>query len=299
MRIGTVREPSGLRAVIVVGDIAVDLGAAARASGAMPHSPNGTSRVRRMLEAPLDAREAVASAAADLVRAGPTAAIALGDVRLGPPVPDPSKILCLGLNYAAHIAESGLERPTFPEFFAKFPNALVGPDDDVLMPAVSADIDYEGELALVIGSRAKEVAVDDALDYVAGYMVLNDVSARDLQMRGSQWLPGKVLDTFAPCGPLLVTPDELGDPQDLSLRTTVNGRTVQDSRTSAMVFSIAEGISYLSSLMTLEPGDIISTGTPSGVAFGMETPVWLKAGDVVEVEIETLGKLSNRFVAAT
>ncbi len=298
MRIGTAQDAAGLRAVVVVDDVAVDMAEAAAASGAMPDSPNGTSLVRRLLAAPLEVREAVGAAAAGLTAAGPPVAVALADVRLGPPVPDPSKILCLGLNYAAHIAESGLQRPEFPEFFAKFPNALVGPSDDVLMPSVSEDIDYEGELALVIGRRAKDVAVSDALEYVAGYMVLNDVSARDLQMRGTQWLPGKVLDTFAPCGPLLVTPDELGDPQDLALRTTVNGNTVQEARTSAMVFSIAEGISYLSSLMTLEPGDIISTGTPSGVAFGMETPVWLKPGDVVEVEIETLGKLSNRLAVA-
>ena len=212
---------------------------------------------------------------------------------LGPPVPDPDKILCLGLNYREHAAEAQLALPSVPVFFAKFRNSLVGPTSPVLLPRVSTQIDYEGELAVVIGTRCKEVSEADALTYVAGYTLMNDISARDVQLQTSQWIAGKALDTFAPMGPGLVPAAEIPDPQNLTLITRVNGETVQHARTSDMVFTVAQAIAFLSTLMTLEPGDIIATGTPSGVGFTRTPPRFLKGGDVTEVEIEGIGKLSN------
>jgi len=220
------------------------------------------------------------------------------EVKLGPAIPDPAKILCVGLNYRAHAAESNVDVPTVPTVFAKFQNCLVGSGAGVVMPNCSDQIDYEGELAAVIGKRCKEVSEADALDYVAGYAAFNDVTARDMQHQVSQWTVGKSLDTFAPMGPGIVPAAAVGDPQALQLTTRVNGRVVQSETTAMMVFSVAQLIAFLSSAMTLEPGDVIATGTPSGVGQSMTPPVYLKAGDEVEVEIDRVGLLRNPVVAA-
>lgn len=216
---------------------------------------------------------------------------------LGPCVADPGKIVCVGLNYARHAAESNMPIPQSPVLFSKFNNSLAGDGEDVpLIADVATEFDYEVELCVVIGKRARNVSEADALSYVAGYCTANDLSVRDLQMRTSQWLLGKTSDKFFPIGPYLVTADEVGDPQKLRLTCKVNGETRQDSNTADMVFSVAQLISYCSQYFTLEPGDLITTGTPEGVAMGMPNKPWLKKGDVVEVEVEILGKLTNRMV---
>lgn len=219
----------------------------------------------------------------------------LEDAALGPPIPDPDKIICLGLNYRRHAEEAGLPIPEVPSLFAKYRNSLTGPASPIILPGVSEQVDYEAELAVVIGRRCKNITSTQALAYVAGYMALNDVSARDVQMRTGQWLAGKAIDSFAPCGPALVI-DEIGDPQSLDISTRVNGQTLQQANTSDMIFSVAETISFLSQLMTLEPGDIIATGTPEGVGFKRNPPIFLHAGDVVEVEVEDIGILRNPVV---
>jgi len=217
------------------------------------------------------------------------------NVLLGPPIPDPDRIICLGLNYRSHAEEAGFSIPTVPILFAKYRNALTGPTSQINLPSTSEQIDYEAELAVVIGKQCKNIPATQALEYVAGYMALNDVSARDLQFRTGQWLSGKTLDTFAPCGPALVI-NEIGDPQSLNISTRVNGQTLQQANTSDMIFSVAETLSYISQLMTLEPGDIITTGTPEGVGFKRNPPIFLCDGDVVEVEIEGIGTLRNPVV---
>jgi acylpyruvate hydrolase len=227
-----------------------------------------------------------------------TSVTSLSSAELGPPVPDPDKIICLGVNYREHAAEAQQSLPVAPMFFAKFRNSLVGPAGEVVIPQVSSQIDYEGELAAVIGTRCKEVSEEDALSYVAGYSIMNDVSARDVQLQTSQWMAGKALDTFAPMGPGIVLTSEIPDPQALRLVTRVNGLVVQDGHTSQMIFSVAQAIAFLSRLMTLEPGDIIATGTPSGVGFKRTPPLFLKNGDVTEVELEGVGVIRNPVVGA-
>ncbi|ALV39975.1 hypothetical protein AU252_01335 [Pseudarthrobacter sulfonivorans] len=221
----------------------------------------------------------------------------LAAVHLGPPVPDPDKILCMGLNYLEHIEEASAAVTEFPPVFAKFRNSLIGAADTILMPGISTDIDYEAELAIVIGTRCKNVTVEDALDHVAGYAVFNDVSARDIQFRSHQWTSGKMLDTFGPMGPGITPKEEISDVQALRIQARVNGVTVQDSNTSKMIWPVAETISYLSAIITLEPGDIIATGTPAGVGLAQDPPLWLKANDIVEIEIEGLGLLHNNVKA--
>lgn len=222
----------------------------------------------------------------------PPAVVRVEDAFLGPPIPDPDKIICLGLNYRTHAEEIGFSIPTVPILFAKFRNSLTGPAGKVVLPEMSKEVDYEGELAVVIGDRCKNVSAENALAYVAGYMAFLDVSARDLQFRSGQWLSGKALDTFAPCGPALVV-GEIGDPQALEIVTRVNGQTLQQGNTRDMIFAVSDTVSYLSQLMTLEPGDIIATGTPEGVGFKRNPPIFLHAGDIVEVEIEGIGTLRN------
>jgi acylpyruvate hydrolase len=214
----------------------------------------------------------------------------------GPPVPDPDKILCIGLNYREHARESGLEVPPVPIVFAKFRNSLIGSGAAIEIPAISHQIDYEGELAVVIGRCCKNVPVSDALSVVAGYSVFNDVSARDMQLQVSQWTVGKAIDTFAPMGPGIVPAHLVSDPQKLELITRVNGQVVQRSFTSDMIFSVAEIIAHLTRAMTLQPGDIVATGTPAGVGFTRDPALFLKAGDVVEVEISSIGLLSNPVI---
>ena len=219
--------------------------------------------------------------------------ILLETVELGPPVPDPDKIICLGVNYREHAAEGQQQVPAIPMFFAKFRNSLIGPSSPILLPGVSSLIDYEGELAVIIGRRCKGVSEQEALEYVAGYTIMNDVSARDLQIQTSQWMAGKAIDTFAPMGPGIVLASEIPDPQTLMLTTRVNGQVVQHESTANMIFPVAATIEFLSSLMTLEPGDIIATGTPSGIGATRTPPIFLKDGDVVEVEIERIGRIRN------
>lgn len=219
-----------------------------------------------------------------------------GEARLGPPIAGPGKIVCIGLNYRAHARESGMAEPEEPVVFFKSTTAICGPNDDVVVPRGGDKTDWEVELAVVIGRRASYVEKQDAMDYVAGYMLHNDYSERAFQLeRGGQWVKGKSCDTFAPLGPSFVTADEIDDPHALSLWLDLNGKRLQDSTTADMIFDIPTLISYLSQFMTLMPGDIISTGTPSGVGLGLKPPVYLKPGDVVELGIDGLG--SSRQIA--
>jgi 2-keto-4-pentenoate hydratase/2-oxohepta-3-ene-1,7-dioic acid hydratase in catechol pathway len=218
--------------------------------------------------------------------------VALADVRLLAPVPDPEKIVCLGLNYRDHAAEAGQEIPAAPMWFAKFANSLIGSSEPIVLPPAHAEhVDYEAELAVVIGRAALRVPAERALDYVAGAMPFNDVTARDLQFQNPLWTSGKAIDTFAPCGPALVTLDQIDDLQSLTLRTRVNGETRQEGTTANQIFAVAEVVAWLSRTMTLLPGDIIATGTPAGV--GASQGRFLRDGDNVEVEVEGLGALVN------
>jgi 2-keto-4-pentenoate hydratase/2-oxohepta-3-ene-1,7-dioic acid hydratase in catechol pathway len=217
--------------------------------------------------------------------------VPIEEVSLGVPVPDPEKIVCIGLNYRSHAAEAGLEPPGAPTFFAKFRNALTPSGAEVTLPAASEKVDYEAEVAFVIGRRCRAVAEDAALGYVAGYMLLNDLSARDLQFATPQWMPGKVFDGSAPCGPALVTPDEATANGAIEISLELNGETMQSASTDDLVFSVAALTSHLSRLMTLEPGDIVSTGTPAGVGSVRQPRVWLEDGDEVRVISPTLGEL--------
>ena len=212
------------------------------------------------------------------------------DVRLGPPLMRPSKIVCVGLNYAQHAAESGMDVPEEPVLFFKATSAIVGPNDPIIIPKGSEKTDWEVELALVIGKKASYVSEKDALNHVAGYLLHNDVSERAFQLeRSGQWVKGKSCDTFAPIGPFIATPDEIGDPNNLNLWLTLNGEEMQNSRTSDFIFNIQHVVSYISQYMTLLPGDIISTGTPFGVGLGLTPPRYLQDGDIVELGIEGLG----------
>jgi 2-keto-4-pentenoate hydratase/2-oxohepta-3-ene-1,7-dioic acid hydratase in catechol pathway len=219
----------------------------------------------------------------------------LAAVRLLPPIPDPEKIVCIGLNYGKHAAEVGMEPPSAPTIFAKYRNALAPAGATVTLPANSDKVDYEAEVAFVVGRRAKDVAEADALDHVAGYTLLNDLSARDLQGATPQWMPGKIFDGAAPCGPALVTPEEAGPPDAIGIRLTLNGEEMQASSTEDLIFGIPALLAHLSALMTLEPGDIVATGTPEGVGMGRKPRVWLQDGDEVVVESPTLGRLETRI----
>ena len=219
-------------------------------------------------------------------------------IRLGPCIPAPGKIVCIGLNYRRHAAEAGMQVPAEPVLFSKFGNALAASGEEVPLPAVAEQYDYEAELGVVIGRRAAGVTEADALDHVWGYCACNDLSARDLQFRSTQWLLGKTLDHFLPVGPYLVSTDEVGDPQALAIRCSLNGELRQDSSTGDMVFGVAELVSYISRHFTLEPGDLIATGTPEGVIQGRQDKRWLRAGDEVVVEVGDLGSLTTRLVAA-
>jgi 2-keto-4-pentenoate hydratase/2-oxohepta-3-ene-1,7-dioic acid hydratase in catechol pathway len=224
-------------------------------------------------------------------------AVAAADVRFGPPVPDASKVICLGLNYADHAREQKKEPPERPLLFAKAPSVLSGPRDDIVLPALDDRVDCEAELAVVIGVTAAKVSRESAMDHVAGYMAFNDVSARTIQRGDKQWFRGKSFDTFGPCGPALVTSDEIPDPHSLAIASYVNEMNMQKSSTSELIFDIPYVISYISRTMTLVPGDIISTGTPAGVGVFRDPPIFLKAGDMVTVEIEGVGTLKSEVVA--
>jgi 2,4-didehydro-3-deoxy-L-rhamnonate hydrolase len=225
--------------------------------------------------------------------------IPLNRLELRAPIPVPGTIVCVGLNYRDHAEESGQPIPEEPVLFAKYASSVIGPDAPIEVPAVVEQPDYEAELGVVIGRRTHQVDEADALDHVAGYTCVNDVSARDLQFRSSQWLLGKAIDTFLPVGPWLVTADEVGDPQTLGIRCLVEGEIMQDSSTKQMVFGVAKLVAFISRTITLEPGDLIATGTPPGVGTARTPPRWLRDGDTVTVEIERIGALTNtvRLVA--
>ena len=226
------------------------------------------------------------------------ALVSLGAVRLAAPVPRPGKIICIGLNYRDHAAESGAEVPAYPTVFAKYASCIVGPGEPIVIPRVTGEVDYEAELAVVIGRRARDVAEADALGYVAGYAPFNDVSARVYQMRTSQWTIGKTFDTFGPLGPALVTADEVGDPHTLDIELSIGGEVLQRSNTRHLIFSIPQLIAYLSAVMTLEPGDLIATGTPAGVGAARRPQRWLQPGETVRVAIGRLGALENPVSAS-
>jgi 5-carboxymethyl-2-hydroxymuconate isomerase len=210
------------------------------------------------------------------------------------PIAQPQKIVCIGLNYRDHAAEGAIEAPQRPLLFAKWPNTLIGPGEDIVLPAeVTQRVDYEAELGVVIGRTASRVSVDDALDVVAGYLCANDVSARDLQFGDGQWTRGKSLDTFCPVGPAMVPAAEIPDPQALRVRTLLNGEVMQDASTADMIFGVAQLIAFVTEAITLEPGDLLLTGTPAGVGAFREPPVWLAPGDSVSIEIDGVGTLTN------
>jgi 2-keto-4-pentenoate hydratase/2-oxohepta-3-ene-1,7-dioic acid hydratase in catechol pathway len=213
------------------------------------------------------------------------------------PVPRPGKIICIGLNYRDHAAESNMPIPERPVVFSKFATAVIAPGEPVVLPTASDQVDYEAELAVVIGRRARNVSASRAYDYVLGYTAFNDVSARDFQFADGQWQRGKSCDTFAPMGPKIVTIDMVPDPHNLSIKLTLNGQTMQNSNTNQLIFGVPELIEFISQTITLEAGDVIATGTPPGVGFARKPPVFLRAGDVMEVAIESVGKLNSEVVA--
>ena len=223
--------------------------------------------------------------------------LALEDVRLLAPIPRPGKIICIGLNYRDHAAETGQPLPEYPIVFSKYANTVIANGDEIVLPRVTDEVDYEAELGFVIGKTARYVTAADALAYVAGYLPINDVSARDYQTRISQWTMGKTFDTFAPMGPALVTGDEAGDAGNLSIRLTINGVVLQDSNTRELIFGIPQLVEALSEVMTLEPGDIVSTGTPPGVGMARNPQRYMRPGDVVSITIQGLGTLTNPVVA--
>ena len=285
MRLATIKTDKGPRAAALHNNAYVDLNAT---------DPALPSSIRQLFEAGVDALAAAGRAArrADAVR------LDAAKTRLLPPVPDPRKIVCLGLNYRDHAAETGAQIPKEPVLFSKYATALVGHEDDIVLPSVSQEVDYEAELVVVVGRRGRHLSVNDAVHSIAGYTVGHDVSARDWQLKKDQrqWMVGKTFDTFAPTGPWLVTADEVPNPHDLTIRLRLNGQVMQDSNTSQMVFQVGTVLAYLSQVFTLEPGDLVFTGTPPGVGIARKPPVYLKPGDIVEVEIDGIGLLRNRCV---
>ena len=294
----TIRDGDNLRLGVRTPGGAIDVAAAQAALG------GGDGRLPQTVEAAIAGGEAARSALADLV-ARAEAVDAIGSswlldeasLTLGPSVPNPGKIVCVGLNYRKHAEETGAAIPTSPVLFSKFLNTIAAPDEDVPLTDAATQYDYEVELAVVMGDTTKNVSAADALNTVFGYSTANDLSARDLQTRTSQWLLGKTMDKFMPIGPYLVTAEEVPDPQKLAIRTWLNGDLRQNSNTDDMIFPVAEIVSYISRHFTLEPGDVIITGTPEGVILGMAEKRWMAPGDVIEVEVEGLGKLRNRMVA--
>jgi 2-keto-4-pentenoate hydratase/2-oxohepta-3-ene-1,7-dioic acid hydratase in catechol pathway len=236
-------------------------------------------------------------AALDKARAASGGAVALDSVKLMAPVPRPPKIICVGLNYRDHAIESNMQIPTVPTIFCKFPTAVIGPGDNIVLPKISTQPDYEAEFAFVIGKGGRNIPAANWADHVFGYMNLNDVSARDVQLATTQWVMGKTFDTFCPMGPWIVTADEIADPHNLDISLEIGGEVLQNSNTRHLIFRIPDLIAHLSSVFTLEPGDVVSTGTPAGVGFARKPPRYLKAGDECVVKVQGLGELRNPVVA--
>jgi acylpyruvate hydrolase len=314
MRLVTYQHEGQARTGVLLGESVVDLNRAYRA--ALRHLGNASELAVADLRLPVDmvnllhggeaslnaAARAVAfvkerQAAGDSTLAAQGLLYASAQVELLAPVLRPGKVLCLGLNYRDHAAESGMAVPAYPVLFHKVAGSLIGQGQAVIIPRLSEKVDYEAELAVIIGKRGKYIAEAEALTYIAGYTIANDISARDLQFRTSQWTTGKMLDTFGPLGPALVTKDEVADPNALRIRSILNGEVMQDSNTSEMIFHVPFIVHYISQLTTLEPGDVIMTGTPAGVGQARTPPVFLKAGDSITVEIEGLGSLTNPLSA--
>jgi acylpyruvate hydrolase len=287
MRLVTCRNPSGDTVAVLDGDDVIAL------RDLVPEAPGEMIGVIAAGE-PLRARLTAA------LRSAPTTARRpLGAVELRAPIPRPGKILCLGLNYAAHAKEGGNEVPEHPTVFVRVTTSLVAPGAPVIRPRVSEQLDYEVELVIVIGARCHDVAEDQALAHVFGYTIMNDVSVRDYQRRTSQWTLGKNFDGSGPMGPAIATADELpAGARGLGIRTRLNGELLQDGNTADMVFPVPRIVALLSQVMTLEPGDVIATGTPSGVGHARRPPLWMKPGDVVTCEIDGIGTLSNPIVDA-
>jgi len=237
------------------------------------------------------------SAALDRIGGTRLALTPLAEVKLLAPIPRPNKLICVGLNYRDHAAETGAVIPEVPTIFNKFPTAIIGPGAPIVLPKVSTSPDYEAEFAFVIGKGGRHIAEADWRDHVFGYTIVNDVSARDYQRATTQWLMGKTFDTFAPMGPWIVGQEEISDPHNLSVRMVINGETLQDGNTSQLIFNIPRLIAFLSSVFTLEPGDVVSTGTPAGVGAARKPPRWLLPGDDVVVQIQNIGELRNPVVA--
>jgi 2-keto-4-pentenoate hydratase/2-oxohepta-3-ene-1,7-dioic acid hydratase in catechol pathway len=285
MRLATVEAADGQRrAAAIVADRAIDLNAT---------DPGLPASLRELLAG---GQEILARAKAATARPD---AVALPAYRLKAPISDPQKVICIGLNYRDHAAETGAKVPSEPVVFNKFPTAVIGPEDVIRLPRVSQKVDFEAELVVVIGRRGRNIPAERAIQHVAGYTCGHDVSARDWQLEkdGRQWLLGKTFDTFAPSGPVLVTRDEIADPNALDVRMRINGQTMQDSNTRQFIFRVEELTAYISQVVTLEVGDLIYTGTPPGVGMARKPPVFLQPGDVCEVEIEGIGVLRNKCVA--
>jgi len=285
MRLATIHTWAGPRAAVLSGDAFIDLHAT---EVQLPPS----------LRAILDGGPEYLEFIAQVAKRPEAIKYPAETAKFYSPIPDPRKIVCVGLNYKDHAAESGAPIPKEPILFSKYPTSLIGHGDAIVLPPVSQEVDYEAELVIVVGKRGRNIPKEDALDFVAGYAVGHDVSARDWQLKkdGKQWMIGKTFDTFAPVGPYLVTKDEIPDPQNLGIRLRLNGETMQDSSTNQLIFSVQEVLAYISQVFTIEPGDLIFTGTPPGVGFAKKPPLFLKPGDVVEVEIDGLGTLKNSVV---
>ena len=256
--------------------------------------PAGFSDMLQVIAGGAAAREAIR---AYLKAVPPAAAQDLSNVVLLAPIPKPPKVICVGLNYRDHATEAKMEVPSVPTIFSKFSNTITGPTAPIILPKNTQKPDYEAEFAFVIGTGGRHIPAEQWRDHIFGYMCLNDVSARDFQLATSQWLMGKTFDTFAPTGPWITTADEVEDPHNLDIRLEINGEVMQDSNTRELIFGIPALIEYLSSVFTLEPGDVVTTGTPAGVGFSKKPPRWLRAGDEVVVKIEGLGELRNPVVA--
>ncbi len=284
MKLATFTHDGSTRIGVVDGDQVVDLSAAAPA---LPHE------MVAFLEAGQEALVAAHGAVGDAA----AARIPLADVRLEAPIARPPKFLAVGLNYADHVAESGLETPQHPTIFNKQSTCVTGPTDPVHLPRASHVLDYEGELGFVIGKRCRHVSRDDAADVIAGYTVINDVSVRDWQLRVPTWTMGKSFDTHGPIGPWIVTADEIPDPHQLRLRTWVNDDLRQDSNTKELIFDCFGLVEHLSTAFTLEPGDVVATGTPGGVGIAFKPPKLLVAGDSMRIEIEGIGEIVNEVIA--